>query len=88
MIALHPSHMSYSIGQRQNLLPNQLREWHYKKRGTEGNMYLYLRGSCFRISKMVDMAYRPVSSVNMRSKPDPLPAPDTAVNTCTHREVE
>ena len=43
--------------------------------------HLYLRGSCFRISSTVEMAYSPVSSVSS-STSEALPEPDTAAKAC------
>ena len=50
-----------------------------------GICHLYLRGSCLRMSRMVEMAYSPVSSVRISTKAAPLPAPDTAENTFQKR---
>ena len=43
--------------------------------------HLYFRGSCFRISSTVEMAYNPVSSVSS-STSEALPEPETAANAC------
>ena len=43
--------------------------------------HLYFRGSCFRISSTVEMAYSPVSSVSS-STSEALPEPDTAAKAC------
>lgn len=50
------------------------------------HFYLYFCGSCLRMSRTVEIAYSPVSSVRTSSSPAPLPVPDTATKTCTHAQ--
>ena len=40
------------------------------------------------MSRMVEMAYSPVSSVSTGSSPAPLPPDDTAENTCAPHDVQ
>ena len=44
--------------------------------------HLYFSGSCLRMSKTVEIAYSPVSSVSSSTR-DALPEPDTAAKACT-----
>ncbi len=45
--------------------------------------YLYLMGSCFRMSSRLEMAYRPISSVTSSTSVVVLPTALMAENTCT-----
>ena len=46
--------------------------------------YLYLRGSCLRMSSTDEMAYSPVNSVKTMTKLVVFPAPDTAKKNCSN----
>ena len=56
--------------------------------GLNGGAHLYLGGSCLRMSRTVEMAYSPVSSVSTSSSPAPLPPEETAENTCGPYHVQ
>lgn len=49
--------------------------------------YLYLRGSCLRMSSTEEIAYSPVSSVSTMTRLEVLPTPDTAKKNCNHSTI-
>ena len=54
-------------------------EWGEQRAATR---YLYLMGSCFRMSSRLEMAYRPISSVTSNTSVVVLPTALIAENTC------